>query len=116
MLYGANALIAVAVKSPRFGTVKPSLAHCGPSAWGATRIGYGAMINVDGFAVPTLDQQEGSNGAPTVLVDQALRLADDGQPVFLAAATSRLPAPTVTKMQPLIPTKLKNYLPIEAPN
>jgi len=82
MLYGANALIAVAVKSPRFGTVKPSLAHCGPSAWGATRIGYGVLINVDGLAVPTLDQQEGSNGAPTVLVDQALRLADDGQSVF----------------------------------
>ncbi len=40
------------------------------------------MINVDGLAVPTLDQQEGSNEAPTVLVDQALRLADDGQPVF----------------------------------
>ena len=69
------------------------------------------MINVDGLAVPTLDEQEGYNGAPTVLVDQALRLADDGLPVFLAAATKRLPAPTVTKMRPLIPTSLKTICP-----
>jgi hypothetical protein len=59
MLYGANASIAAAVKAPRFGAVKLSLVLCGPSASGATRIGYGVMINVGGLAVPTFDQQEG---------------------------------------------------------
>ena len=96
--------------------MKPSLVHCGPSAWGATRIGYGAMINVDGLAVPTLDQQEGSNGAPTVLVDQALRLADDGLPVFPCRSNKAPACAHGHKDATTDPDEFENYLPIEAPN